>query len=262
LNEVNRDVEGLRAYVQDTSAFPAPELGSKRQALALETETIMQKYGLNTGAPPTGKVVLSIQRGVHATPNQPMLVKSMKASHEPVQEWQGGFVTVWNEWELERLREPGHKVEILYWRASYLLDDFSRLTAAQRAVKFGRLQKAPKAKALADYLADQHLGLALDLFNLAPLIAKAEPALSKHVAEQAAVEIEALRMALAARPTWGVGESEEAAGLFALAEKGAADFRFWQGWAAVSRWVDEAPDIDKVTDAKVAAVENLKRAKP
>lgn len=263
INELNQDAAGLADKTRDQAAFPSAGRKAERLALATETQMALRKRNPADKSQPSGQVAVAIQRGVYVTPNDPVRVKGIKEGHEPVQVWKGGFVTLWNDWDFASLTGEGKRVEMLYPYAPNLLEDFSRLTEAQRALKFARLQQAQGGQAISDHLAYLQLHLALTLMNVGPLLAKAEPGLSEHIARQAEVESEDLRLALAARPAWGaVREGSEPVQLAAEAERGAAEFAFWRDWAAASRWIDQADAVAKVAAEKAASVASLKRAKP
>jgi len=261
INDLNQDAAGLADKTRDQAAFPSAGRRAERLALATEIQKALRKHNPADKSRPSGQVAVAIQRGVYVTPNDPVRVKAIKEGHEPVQVWKDGFVTLWNDWDFASLTGEGKRVEILYLYAPNLLEDFSRLTEAQRALKFARLKE--EGGVVSDHLAYLQLHLALTLMNVGPLLAKAEPGLSDQIARQTAIESEDLRLALAARPAWGAArEAIEPIQLAAEAERGAAEFAFWRDWAAASRWIDQADAVAKVAAEKTASVASLKRAKP
>lgn len=264
LNDLNRDLESLEKRYGSMVQTPNADLVKVREALALNLEKGMQKYGLRKGAPASGKVHVNLKRGVYITPMDTMIFKGIEDNHEPVQAWKDGFVTMWEDWDFQSLEARGKKVHVLYLDENEFYGDYLSYTAAQRARQYAKRLKPVSSQSLAEQLANRQLSLVLAEFLIGPALEKTDPALASEIESHSKLETEALRSGLAiaaasdtaSTPSLPKGFSFQESG-----EKGFSEISFWLSWAQANQWADVLPELEKIHIAKRKFVDDLKAAK-
>lgn len=258
LNTLNRDIERLQDQFKDNVPPIAPSLAAARKALAVSTEKAMQKYGLHKGVAATGNIFVSFERGFFIVPKSPHLAEELKEENRSVQEWKDGFVTVWEDWNLDVLNQVSKQHSILYLDMEDFNLDFARLTPAQRSRRFSERAGGIGTSEIAIHLANQELGLTLVGSRMGRLTAAKEPPVAAEISKLAEQESENLRETLAARGAWRRPEAGAGASILAAAEQGLAEARFWRDWGTVSHWNSEMQDLEKVLERKGRLVDSLR----
>lgn len=257
LNYLIQDLESLEGRFGGRLPPQPAGLKAARLEAAVGLERALQRHGRKQGVPATGRVHANIKRGALIAPLDKGLVDGLEDAHRPVQAWKDGFVTPWEDWDLENLESRGKRVEILYFSEDGFLGDFLPLTPAQRA---RRLEKAAGRAATtgpADHLADLQVAFILTAGNAGRRLAGAEAGLAEQVARLRQSEVEALGALLAQTPG---AQGRSGGALAAEAEAGAAEAAFWLSWSAASRWMDIQEDLEKVLLAKRDQASALRKA--
>jgi hypothetical protein len=204
----------------------------------------MKRNGALYEQEPTGKSLPSLERGVFATPLDPILVKGIRSSHEPVLEWKDGFVCLWNESQFDQVPMKGKKKRILYFNAKVFQAENTGLTPGQIRASLEKRSKRPLEEDAREYLADLKLDATLALLRRGKAVARTEKALGEAMARHAELEIESLRALLAEYAIWRKAKTSTLDQVKSEAAAMIPELEFWNAWVSRKMWALQQEQLE------------------
>jgi hypothetical protein len=236
VNELNWESESLRRHVGDAVPAAEPELEKSRRDLALQLQLGARKQGARYDHEPDGRVFVRLERGIHASPLDEALVRGIREGHEPVLEWDQGFVCAWPEFQFDEYPMKAKRKRILYFNADAFRADHMFLTKSQMKVRFSKRAKLDPGNDAREHLAGLKLGVIVDLLNKVKAAGRFDKALADRMARHARLETESLRLLLSAHPIWRKQPAYSQDEIAAERSAAISEVEFWNSWAARNQW--------------------------